>query len=298
MALYGVLGDIHGNVEALGAVLAALERRGVRRLLCVGDVIGYNADPDACVALLRSRGAQVIAGNHDLIGTGRLGYERCSNKARYALSRTRRLLSRASIDWLGGLPANALVEGTIALVHGGVRDVQLYMRTPQHIHSNTALLREDFPTARVCFFGHSHEQKLYEVAGNEARDMLGSDPDSSRLGSDPDSPLQLSRERLYFINAGSVDAQRKREHRLAECAIFDTSAWTIEFLRVRYDAAATEAKAAVGGYRITPLVDSLYSLRRRLARAPQIASNFSRLMRSMFIPSMRMSWVGPRRRGE
>src|SRR3954463_710837 len=90
MALYGVLGDCHGNLEGLRAALAALEARGARELLCVGDVVGYNADSDECAALLRARHAQVIAGNHDLIATRRLGFERCSNKARYALERTRR----------------------------------------------------------------------------------------------------------------------------------------------------------------------------------------------------------------
>ena len=253
MALYGVLGDIHGNIEALGAVLDALEALGVRRILCVGDVIGYNADPDACIALLRSRGAQVIAGNHDLIGTRRLGFDRCSNKARYSLQRTRRRLSAESSRWLHALPATLLVEGRIALVHGGVRDVQLYMTTPMHIGRNAEFLREDFPTARVCFFGHSHEQRLYEVAGDEVRTLP--------LGG------RLERDRLHFINAGSVDAQRKREHRLAEFAVFDSDSWAVDFHRVRYDAAATEAKAAVGGYRITPFTDWLYSLRRRLLPA-------------------------------
>src|SRR5438309_9003258 len=170
MAVYGVLGDIHSNVEALEAVLAALDDRGVRRLLCVGDVVGYNADPDACIALLRARGTQVIAGNHDLIGTGRLGFERCSNKARYSLKRTRRRLSDESAAWLRALPPHRLVEGTVALIHGGVRDVQLYMTTPAHIRRNAALLREDFPTARVCFFGHSHEQRIYGVSGDEVRE--------------------------------------------------------------------------------------------------------------------------------
>lgn len=251
MALYGVLGDIHGNIEALDAVLAALEARGVHRLLCVGDVVGYNADPDACIALLRARGAQVIAGNHDLIGTGQLGFERCSNKARYSLKRTRRRLSAESVAWLRSLPRNRLVEGTLALVHGGVRDVQLYMTTPSHIRRNAELLREDFPTARACFFGHSHEQRLYEVAGDEVKLLNG---DSHHL----------SRGRIYFINAGSVDAQRKREHKLAEFGVFDSDAWTIGFHRVRYDAASTEAKAAVAGYRIPRLTDWMYNLRRRL----------------------------------
>jgi predicted phosphodiesterase len=254
MAVYGVLGDIHGNFEALESVLDALDARGVQRLLCVGDVVGYNADADACVALLRARGAQVIAGNHDLIGTGRLGFERCSNKARYSLRRTRRKLSSFSVEWLKALPPSRLVEGGIALVHGGVRDVQLYMTTPQHIRRNAALLREDFPTARVCFFGHSHEQRLYGVAGEEVRELP------------TNGVYHLSPEQLYFINAGSVDAQRKRSHKLAEFAVFDSGAWTIECHRVRYDAAVTEAKAAAGGYRITPLLDRLYTWRRSFSR--------------------------------
>ena len=254
MALYGVLGDIHGNIEALGAVLAALDARNVRRLLCVGDVVGYNADPDACIALLRARGTQVIAGNHDLIGTGRLGFERCSNKARYSLKRTRRRLASESIAWLNALPPNRLVEGAIALVHGGVRDVQLYMRTAQLIAANAALLRADLPRARVCFFGHSHVQKVYEVDDSGSAHELAFD-------------RPLSRERLYFINMGSVDAQRKREEKLAEFAVLDTEAWTVQFHRVRYDAAATEAKAAVGGYRIPHFTDWFYTLRRRLLPA-------------------------------
>jgi len=115
MALYGVLGDIHGNLEALRAVLAALDARGVRELLCVGDVVGYNADADACAALLRRRGARVILGNHDLIATRRLGFERCSNNARYALARTRRTLARESAEWLATLPERLLVDGEIRI---------------------------------------------------------------------------------------------------------------------------------------------------------------------------------------
>jgi predicted phosphodiesterase len=250
MALYGILGDIHGNLEALRAALAALAARGVRELLCVGDIVGYNADPDECVALLRSRGVRAIAGNHDLIATRRLGFERCSNKARYALERTRRRISGETFDWLCCLPETRLVERRIALVHGGVRDVQLYMNAPQLVARNAELLRLDFPSARICFFGHSHVQKVYEVdAGVSERET---------------SVGALDRARLYFVNAGSVDAQRKHGTKLAECAVLDGDAWSIDFLRVPYEAAATEAKAAVGGYRILPILDRVYTWRRRL----------------------------------
>ena len=79
MARYGILGDIHGNLEALQAVLTLLDRRGVDRLLCVGDIVGCNADSNACIAQLRARDALAIAGNHDLISIKHLGVERCSD---------------------------------------------------------------------------------------------------------------------------------------------------------------------------------------------------------------------------
>jgi predicted phosphodiesterase len=126
------------------------------------------------------------------------------------------------------------------------------MTTPQHIGENAAWLREDFPAARVCFFGHSHEQRVYEVQGAEVRQL----PAEGRL--------RLERDRLYFINPGSVDASRKHRPTLAECALFDSGERSIEFLRVPYDAAAAEAKAAVFGYRINPWMDRLYAWRRRL----------------------------------
>jgi predicted phosphodiesterase len=254
MALYGLVADIHGNREALAAALAELDRRRVRELLCPGDIVGYNADPDECVALLRERGALAIAGNHDLIGLGRLDFAYCSNKARYSLRRTRRRLAPASAAYLAALPDRRVIDAHIVLVHGGVRDVEQYMVSAAHIRQNAAFLRADFPSARLCFFGHSHEQRIYEVHAAEVREV-------------PVAPsVPLLRDRLYFVNPGSIDASRKREHKLAEFAVLDTEAWRVEFCRARYDCAATEAKAAALGYRIPPLVDGLYSLQRRLFR--------------------------------
>ena len=258
MATYGVLGDIHGNREALEAVLAALDARGIERLLCVGDIVGYNADPDDCISMVYGRRCITIAGNHDLIAIGRLGFSRCANKAIYALKRTRKKIRPASAAWLAALPPHRVVDGSIALVHGGVRDVQQYMRTPAQIRENAEYLRADLPGARLCFFGHSHEQKVYEVDGDIVSELPG---DLNELKSD----------KLYFINPGSVDASRKREHKLAEFAVLDTTARTIEFARTRYDAASTEIKAGMGGYRIGRWTDRAYSLQRRLTNALQKA---------------------------
>jgi len=260
MGPYGVIADIHGNREALTAVLAALDARGVRRLVCLGDVIGYNADPDECAEMLRSRGVLAIAGNHDLIGLGRLDTRRCSNNARYALQRTRRTLKRETRAWLATLPASLVLEdGAVVLVHGGVRDVQQYMVSTALVAHNAALLREDFPGARLCFFGHSHEQKIYEVDGEVTGEM--------RVQEIPfQEKFAFRRDRAYFVNPGSVDAARKSRHKLAQFAILDPGADAIEFHGVRYDAASSEVKARVFGYRIGPWTDRLYSWQRRLQR--------------------------------
>ena len=217
MALYGILGGIDGNLEALRSVLAAFDARGVKKLACVGNVVGYNADPDECGELLRSRRAIAIAGEFDRIATGLFGFGTCSNAERHALGRTRRDLRADTAAWLRALPPARLIEDDIGL---GAK-------------------------ARVSF-----------IAGTEQTAQ---------------GLCRLDRGRAYAISPGSVDAQRK-PHRFAECAIFDSEAWTVEFLRLRYDAAAAEAKAAVGGYRSLPVFNLVYDLE----RIPQLASRIAR----------------------
>jgi len=126
------------------------------------------------------------------------------------------------------------------------------MRTPEHIRQNAALVLEEFPLARICFFGHTHEQRLFKVGRGVAEEAAC-------------DAVRLNRESLYFINPGAVDAQRKRAGRQADCAIFDSGRWTVEFLAVPYDAAGTEAKARAAGYRIGAIADLAYTLRRRAA---------------------------------
>ena len=251
MAIYGILGDIHGNREALEAVLVALDARGIGRIACVGDLVGYNADPDACVDILRSRGAIAIAGNHDLIGAGLLGWDRCSNKAMHSLKRTRRSISERTAEYLRALPSHHVLEERVLLTHGGVRDVQQYMTHAKHVVENLSYLHTDFPGIRICFFGHTHEQRVFEVLDGIVRDV-------------PPSVVDLSIHREYFINPGSVDASRKREHKFAEYMVFDSEALTLDFARVAYDEVRTESRAAAAGYRIDAWRERLYDVQRRL----------------------------------
>ncbi len=254
MALFGVIGDIHGNREAFLAVLACFDRRGVEDIICVGDIVGYNADPDECAALLRERRALSVAGNHDLISIGRLGFDRCANKVIHSLSRTRRKLAPGTMAYLRSLPMHRVLERRILVVHAGIRDVEQYLVTPAQVRQNAGYMRADFPGPDICLFGHVHTQKVYELDGDEVRDL----PLNGRI--------QLRPDRAYFINPGSVDAARKKETKHAEFAVLDTGAWQIDFGSVDYDDTVSEARAEAGGYRIDLWTDRYYSLRRRVER--------------------------------
>jgi predicted phosphodiesterase len=253
--IYGILGDIHGNLEALMATLEAMERRRVDRLVCLGDIVGYNADSNACAGVVQSRSIESIAGNHDLISIGRLGFGRCANKAAFALQRTRRVLMPEVRDFLATLPSARLYEGRFLLVHGGIGDVQQYVRTPQQIRDNLEPLRRSYPDVQVCFFGHTHEPRVYEVDGDSVEERPAGEC------------VLLTQGKTYFVNPGSVDASRKREHQLAEFGVFDSSGLRMEFHRVPYDHRSVEKKAAREGYRIDTVTDWLYSVRRKLAWA-------------------------------
>ena len=169
----------------------------------------------------------------------------------HSLKRTRRTLSAESAAWLRALPSHRVLEERFLLTHGGVRDVQQYMTRPRHFLQNVEYLRRDIPGIRLCFFGHTHEQRVFEIEGEH----------TAELGTDSTAQLKAGCE--YFINPGSVDASRKRALKLAELAIFDSSALTVAFHRVAYDDAATEIKAEAGGYRIDRWRDRLYDVQRR-----------------------------------
>lgn len=260
MARYGIVTDIHGNLEALLAALELLEGKSIERIVCLGDIVGCNADPDRCASLLRDCDALAIGGNHDLIAIRKMGFERCSNKAAYSLARTRKRLGRETAAFLETLPAKGLLSERVLAVHGGVRDPNQYMVGARQVRENAMYLRTDYPRVRLCLYGHTHERRLYEVDGETVREIP------------LEQPIDLSGERLYFANPGSIDASRKREHKLAECAVFDSVSSRFEFYRTEYDVSASEAKARAAGYRIGKWTDAVYTLKRRLAsRRPAAA---------------------------
>ena len=116
-----MVSDIHGNRPAFEAVLADIERAGVDETWCLGDLVGYGAEPDECVALAAERCAVCLAGNHDLVVLGRLDISTFSSNAGEAARWTREHIGGEALDYLGGLaPADS--SGPLGLFHASPRD--------------------------------------------------------------------------------------------------------------------------------------------------------------------------------
>jgi hypothetical protein len=117
---YAVLSDVHANLEALQAVLAAARNEGVDRILCLGDLVGYHANPNEVLERLRIDGVHCLSGNHDQVAIGRKEPLRFSRPARRAILWTRQALSGENRDWLGGLPCFDRGGGPFLMVHAAL----------------------------------------------------------------------------------------------------------------------------------------------------------------------------------
>src|SRR4051812_47570828 len=123
----GVVADIHANLHALEAVLAALGRAGVERYLCAGDLVGYGPRPNECVARVAGLDAVTVAGNHDLIALGRLDSSGLGPLPARTLEWTVDALDDASRRFLESLPLRASVDGVV-IAHGSLDDPSEYVR--------------------------------------------------------------------------------------------------------------------------------------------------------------------------
>lgn len=147
----GVVSDVHANAPALEAVLAALG--GVDRIVHAGDVVGYGASPNECVALLRDAAAVGVAGNHDLAVTGALDASRYDRIARAGIDYARRELSPANRAWLEALPLRVDEEG-LTIAHGSLDSAEAYVRTAADADAQSSRL----PPGTLLVLGHTHHQ--------------------------------------------------------------------------------------------------------------------------------------------
>lgn len=226
---FGVLSDIHGNLEALQAAAAELTRRGIERWVCLGDLVGYGPDPGACIELIRRQADLVLAGNHDHAALGLTDPAWFNPQARAAILWTRSRLTPDEAAYLKDLPVSRSWQGA-CLAHSSPRE-------PGQWHYILSLeeAQENFPCfpERLCFVGHSHVPAVFVEEEGEVRCE-----DSVRGG--------LETGGRYLINVGSVGQPRDGDPRAA-FLIYDSAAEEFELVRIPYDIAATQAKMRRAG---------------------------------------------------
>jgi diadenosine tetraphosphatase ApaH/serine/threonine PP2A family protein phosphatase len=231
-----VVSDVHGNRQAFEAVLDAIAGSECRELWCLGDLVGYGADPDMCVALARDNAAVCLAGNHDLGVTGAIPLEQFSRGAALAATWTRETITPETRTFLESLVPQRLDEA-VGLYHASPRDpVWEYVLSPLQ-----AELCLDAQQHRIALIGHSHVALSFSrfpgvPATGETRD--------------PEQELDLAAGE-WLINPGSVGQPRDGDPRAAWLEL-DIDGGRAVYRRVEYDIAG-----AAGAIRAARLPDSL-----------------------------------------
>jgi len=232
-----ILSDIHGNREALEAVLAALDSRSVQAIWCLGDLVGYNPDPDFCVDEILCRAAAVVRGNHDKAVAGLLSLEWFNPIAKEAVLWTRRASQPGTLERLARLPEGPVQAGASAvLCHGTPTDEDRYMVERGAIADTLRWMRAGGPEARICFHGHTHLPFACSLRDGASR------PE----GLPTEGEIGLEPGRIYLINPGSV-GQPRDGIPLASFGILDADRSSYATLRVAYDVRETRRKILEAG---------------------------------------------------
>ncbi len=214
---YGIFSDVHGNLEALDAVLATFTEESVDRLVCLGDIVGYGADPRACIERLRERNVISVAGNHDAAACGSINIELFNTYAANAINWTRSQLGPGDEAFLRELPLTFVEEG-VTFAHATLDRPEWYeyLQTP-----DDALASLRVQATRAAFIGHSHSPITFLLS-------------SEKLLVNFDSHLSLRPFEKGIFNVGSVGQPRDQDPR-ACCAIYDTILEDFRLNRVPYD---------------------------------------------------------------
>ena len=224
---YAIISDIHANLEAFHSVLGEIDGSGVDRIICLGDIVGYGADPNECLEIIKSRNIRSLIGNHDKAACGLTEPTGFNPAAREAALWTRGKLAEGNRKYLRGLPEEDVIDGFM-IVHGAPSDPDKYILSVRDAASEFPLLED----RTLCFFGHTHVSIIYTLADGGV--------DVSRA-----ERLQLRDGVSYLVNPGSVGQPRDRDPR-ASFAIYDDRG-EVEFRRVEYPIEAAGKKIIDSG---------------------------------------------------
>lgn len=239
-----VLSDVHANLPALEAVLAAIEGAEVEELWCLGDVVGYGADPEACTELVRARCDICLAGNHDIAVLGGLDISTFSETARAAVEWTRERASAATLDYLRGLEP-AMNHAEIGLFHASPRDpVWEYVLSIEQAEAGF-----DAQEERIGLIGHSHVALFFNRPDGARRGYSHGAQAGDGAALDLDSGA-------WLLNPGSVGQPRDGDPRAAWMEL-DTEELTARYHRVPYEIERAAAAIREAGLP-APLAERLF----------------------------------------
>ncbi len=229
---YGIISDVHGNLEALRAVFKKLTAYGCDEIMCLGDIVGYGPCPGECIDFLREKNITAIKGNHDhYINCSADSAERMeiSETALVAVRWTREILGKEHTEWLQALPFHCRRED-VTFIHAAIDTVEGEY-WPYIFDIQSATFHFYFQETRVAFFGHIHVPLLFACHGT------GRSP-NIYIEKLRDRNLLESPEHKFLINPGSVGQPRNADNR--SCAmVYDTKTGIVSPIAVDYDVFAT-----------------------------------------------------------
>lgn len=223
-----LFGDIHANLEALETVLADAHEQGCGDYICLGDVVGYNGDPVACLERVRALGCPVVKGNHDEDAGGEHSLEMMNPVAAQALQWTREQLNPEQREWLARLRMVRQVND-FTIVHSTLDQPNAWNYVTNKFD---AMSNFSYQFTQVCFHGHTHVPRVFVR--------------SARVQEVKADTMSIEPGMKYFINAGSVGQPRDGDWRASYC-IFDTSTQTVIFRRLEYDIKTAQGKIIDAG---------------------------------------------------
>ncbi|MFA6216347.1 MAG: metallophosphoesterase family protein [Candidatus Omnitrophota bacterium] len=215
---YGIISDIHSNLEAFQAVLQALRLEHIDEYLCAGDIVGYAADPQACIDIVKDCVRITVAGNHDQASVELFSDFHFNPYAQKAISWTKKNISASGQDFLRSLKLT-YQNKDLTLVHGSLAcpgDFK-YISDPGMLESSFDLME-----GNICFLGHTHEAGIFiqDSAGKRAYQKTGS--------------RRIEKGSKYIVNVGSIGQPRDSDAR-ASYGIYDTDTRQVTLKRVDYD---------------------------------------------------------------
>lgn len=232
---FAILADIHSNLEALNAVLKDARSQSVTNFFCLGDIVGYNANPQECLNIIMDLEAPTVCGNHDFYCSCDKPLDDFQPNAAAVIEWTRRQINEKGLQWLSSLPLKkTFFQQSFSIVHGTLDNPDQWGYL---LDSYDAEASFSYQQTSICFHGHTHIPIIFEKQG---RDVHAYENPS------PGSRISLNQLRKYTINVGSV-GQPRDEIPDASYLIFEPRSRIIEYRRIPYDVETAADKVRAAG---------------------------------------------------